>query len=70
MILKSIRFHFGDGTWRESVAWQGLRDIDWKFLGDPTKATAMTVTTEMSPDEFRKFWEEKYDRSTRKSGGS
>jgi hypothetical protein len=57
MILKSVRFHFGDGTWRESVNLPPSHPIDWPFLGDPREATAMTVTTELSPEEFKKYWE-------------
>jgi hypothetical protein len=55
MILRSIRFHYADGTWRESVV-VPPRGIDWEFLGDPSKPTAMTVTTDLTPEEFQKYW--------------
>jgi hypothetical protein len=60
MILKSVRFHFADGTWRESVC-SPPRTIDWEFLGASGAAGAaigMTVTTYLTPEEFRKYWEE------------
>ena len=61
MILKSVRFHFSDGTWRESVNVSPEHPIDWEFLnaaGANGVATRMTVTTDLTPEEFRKYWEE------------